>query len=163
MPPRIFTDYEAKVRKKIYNKWHKKTHPEMVAERVRRFKEKHPHYARDYNKRDPERTIRHRRATLARLREKLFSIYGSFCVCCNEIDKRFLTLDHIQGDGSQERKSNRSSDSIYRSAIKNIDKQRYQILCHNCNFAKHVYKICPHQQTETIIDQYINSQKNKDG
>src|SRR5437762_3201099 len=43
------------------------------------------------------------RAAKARLRAKLFVVYGSECVCCGFQDKRALTLDHVRNNGSKER------------------------------------------------------------
>jgi len=58
---------------------------------------------------------------------------------------KFLTLDHINGDGSQHRKTIPAS-YFYRWVIKNDYPKTLQILCWNCNWAKGFYKICPHQE-----------------
>lgn len=62
--------------------------------------------------------------------------------CCNPtcavpggmIDYRALQIDHINGDGCEERKTLTSSD-IYRKIIKG-ETEGYQLLCANCNWIK---------------------------
>lgn len=63
-------------------------------------------------------------------------MYGGRCVCCGIDRPIFLALDHVQNDGNVER-SGGSNRSSYRRAVKEYRPDRYQILCHNCNFAKH--------------------------
>lgn len=47
-----------------------------------------------------------------------------------------LSLDHIQGNGTEERKSKGSGDDFYRWLIKNNYPVAYQVLCANCNTIK---------------------------
>ena len=136
-------------------------------ERNKRYKEKHPERYKEqrlsWRKRNPDKVRKNQLASETRVKEKFLAIYGNICACCGEFDKRFLTLDHVNGGGTKVRKQNRSRLFCHRQALKLVDKQKYQTLCFNCNQAKHIYKECPHKQAETIIDQYIHSQKNKDG
>lgn len=60
---------------------------------------------------------------LTDIREQVITAFGGKCQCCGETDHRFLTLDHINGR-----------------------KDKFQILCFNCNCAKGIYGICPHQE-----------------
>lgn len=79
--------------------------------------------------------------------------YGGKCACCGESNVVFLTIDHIDGSGAKHRKKifgkARGGTDFYRW-LKNKDypKDNYQILCFNCNFAKHVLGKCPHQQNK---------------
>ncbi len=64
---------------------------------------------------------------------------GAKCVHCGyDKDIRALQLDHINGGGSKDRKSNRSTSKILRIHRDNLDslKDKYQVLCANCNFIK---------------------------
>lgn len=82
------------------------------------------------------------------LKIEIIKAYGGKCTCCNEENAIFLTIDHIFGDGAEERKqlNNISGAKFYRLLKRqNYPKDRYQILCFNCNFAKHVLGACPHQ------------------
>lgn len=81
------------------------------------------------------------------LRQKVFDILGNCCTCCGESIFEFLAIDHINGGGRQERLSVRRGSegwSMYILSQENI-KEKYQILCHNCNMAKGFYGTCPHK------------------
>ncbi len=98
---------------------------------------------------DAKRRINNRRLVL--------EAYGGKCACCQESEKLFLTIDHINEDGAEhreklagDRKKGRSygSNAFYRWLVKNdFPKDNFQLLCMNCNFGKHRNKgVCPHQQ-----------------
>lgn len=70
--------------------------------------------------------------------------YGSKCACCGENEIKFLAVDHINGDGSKHRIEIRNVN-IYYWLIRNNYPDGFQLLCHNCNYAKHFYKVCPHK------------------
>lgn len=91
-------------------------------------KTKTGHYHRDYQRMARARVIEH---------------YGGFCVCCGENTKEFLAIDHINNDGARHRKY--TTRNIATWIIKNNFPKKFQLLCHNCNFAKGIYKICPHK------------------
>lgn len=83
-----------------------------------------------------------------RLRQAAFDAYGTTCACCGEPDLRFLAIDHVDGDGASHRKliNASGSTSTYRWLAKNGYPPGFQPLCHNCNYAKHVYGTCPHKE-----------------
>ncbi len=83
-------------------------------------------------------------------KQEILQAYGGKCSCCGEQNSIFLTIDHIDGNGSQHRKSTGLSSPTGKSFYCWLKKQgypkdNYQILCFNCNFAKHVLGTCPHQ------------------
>ena len=79
------------------------------------------------------------------LRKQFFELYGGVCVCCGESDKRFLTLDHVNGNGKADRRK-RCQSAILGDAIANLDTDKYQILCYNCNLGRSANNgICPHK------------------
>lgn len=69
------------------------------------------------------------------------------CACCGERRIEFLVVDHIEGGGSQHRKSigGATGSAFYYWLISNKYPNGYQILCHNCNFAKS-HGGCPHSR-----------------
>lgn len=88
------------------------------------------------------------------LRDQVIGQYGNRCVCCGETGKLFLTLDHVENNGSQMRKGDHgvTSSGLYRWAIKNGYPKSLQVLCMNCNFGKaRNGGICPHQEGSTTI------------
>lgn len=86
------------------------------------------------------------------LKQKVIDEYGGKCTCCGEDNSIFLSIDHIDDSGSKHRKSlslcNPTGNTFYRWLRKQgYPKENYQLLCFNCNFAKHVLGKCPHQTT----------------
>lgn len=70
------------------------------------------------------------------------------CACCGENTYDFLTVDHVNNNGTKERKeSGGGGHHNYRRIIKLNFPEGYQILCFNCNCgrAKTKDKICPHK------------------
>jgi hypothetical protein len=91
------------------------------------------------------RNIAYRR----RLRRETLAAYGGQCACCGEHREEFLALDHVNGGGSKERKNlaNNTPSGIYRIARDaGYPKDRYRVLCHNCNNAIGWYGYCPHER-----------------
>lgn len=93
------------------------------------------------------------KASLEKLRHEILLAYGHQCVCCGEVEEAFLTLDHTQNDGAAHRRSfhgtQRTSAYVWREARRlGFPRDRFQLLCWNCNWAKHARGICPHQTHE---------------
>lgn len=79
------------------------------------------------------------------IKKKVISYYGSKCVCCGESNIIFLVIDHIEGGGTEHRKKETGwGTQFYYWLIKNNYPEGFQVLCHNCNFAKRL-GICPHK------------------
>lgn len=66
------------------------------------------------------------------------------CACCGESIYEFLTIDHIDNNGSQHRKEIGRSD-ITSWIFENDFPPGFQILCWNCNCAKGIHDSCPHE------------------
>lgn len=61
------------------------------------------------------------------------------CANCGIKGLEFLTIDHIDGKGKQHRKKiKKMGDNFYKWLIKNDYPKPYQVLCWNCNHAKHL-------------------------
>lgn len=59
----------------------------------------------------------------------------------------FLTIDHIHGGGRRERETTLRGLKFYRWLIaNNFPRDRYRLLCMNCNFSHGKYGYCPHQR-----------------
>lgn len=80
------------------------------------------------------------------LKTEVLSHYGSVCVCCGESILVFLVIDHINGGGTKQRKDGLpGGSSLYRYLKNNNYPLGYQVLCHNCNWAKYSIGKCPHK------------------
>jgi len=84
-----------------------------------------------------------------KIKTEIFQKYGYKCNCCGEAQKEFLTIDHIDGNGGELRKSGKHSrgNTFYKWIIENNFPDSLQILCRNCNWAKWYsgVNICPHK------------------
>ena len=116
-------------------------------------KEKFAVRNREYSKREYERskkakTIYHRNMRIQTWK-LLFEHYGTVCACCGEANPIFLTLDHINNDGAEHRKSmgGRSGYNLHRQVVANNFPSGFQILCYNCNCGRARNNgICPHNK-----------------
>lgn len=74
-----------------------------------------------------------------------------YCQCpkCNETNIKFLTIDHINNNGAEERRKlgyRGNGIAFYRWLKKHNYPEGYQVLCMNCNFGRQRNNgVCPHQ------------------
>ncbi len=103
-----------------------------------------------YYERHRETMMKQSKARRDKYRAEMIEAYGGQCVCCGESEPAFLTVDHIHNDGAEHRKRKRGAGSGFSLAIElkkqGWPKDRYQLLCMNCNMAKGNLGVCPHQQ-----------------
>jgi hypothetical protein len=112
---------------------------------------------------DGTKTVQRKRATKA----ETMAAYGGVCACCGEDRLIFLSIDHINGDGAAERERlwgakgrQRGGRGMYQYLKNNgfPDKDRYQVLCYNCNMAKRTDLTCPcsaHTYTPELPGQLV--------
>lgn len=105
-----------------------------------------------------------------RLKARVFAAYGPICICCKENELKFLTLDHVAGNGNQHRKEARLfGDTFYRWVIKSGFPRSLQVLCYNCNCGRYRNEgTCPHetnrgaQGTRIVSNDHIDTTANED-
>lgn len=113
----------------------------------------------NYRQRHPDRLREQKRRYRLRVVHETFAAYGGpICVCCGETEISFLTLDHINGDGAEHRRS------IGRARFYELlKKQGYpndkplQVLCWNCQWGRRKNTICPHEQKQRKVVPYTAS------
>lgn len=67
------------------------------------------------------------------------------CACCKETRLEFLSLDHIDGGGTQHRKTlGRGGTSFYLWLYRMNYPIGFRVLCYNCHFSMNYYGYCPH-------------------
>ena len=81
-------DYYCKDCRALYAKKYYNEHKEHMAEITRNYRDK--------------------------ARQELYEAYGGKCECCGETRIEFFTIDHINGNGAQERKAGRMLDGVYK-------------------------------------------------
>jgi hypothetical protein len=72
--------------------------------------------------------------------------YGGKCVCCGEMAIEFLSIDHVNNDGAEHRKTVLGQGRIYPWLVQQGFPSGFQVLCMNCNTAKGFYGECPHER-----------------
>ena len=80
------------------------------------------------------------------MRLRIFEAYGNACACCGETTLEFLTIDHVNNDGAEHRRTIGRGDYMMRDIIKREFPPDFQLLCWNCNGAKGAYGVCPHER-----------------
>ena len=112
-----------------------------------KFRTKHAERNSKYYYRNQEKVKARNLERLRKARVKVWEHYGDKCQCCGETERAFFALDHINNDGGKQRKGNGLTGyHFYAWVVKNNFPDDLQILCHNCNHAKHFQDICPHQK-----------------
>jgi len=109
-----------------------------------KYNEKSRNYQRRKWKERPEMARKYQNEYRQKVRENLVMAYGGKCVCCGETEMKFLALDHINNDGSKQRKKIGTGIQMYLYIKRNMPND-IQVLCHNCNLAKSYYGKCPHE------------------
>lgn len=91
--------------------------------------------------RKPEYLAR-RTAEIAATRREVIIGYGGRCECCGNAFMPHLTLDHVNGDGAARRREERIGTTLrrLRKMLRETGQRdsRFQVLCWNCNLAKHL-------------------------
>lgn len=112
------------------------------------------------DKSDEYKSFLRKKRRQLKLKEEVFKNYGTSCYCCNESNFAFLTLDHIFNDGKKDRK-NFIGHAFYNYLKENNypNKDRLRIACMNCNAARGLFKICPHEKARIIKNFQIKANK----
>lgn len=129
-------DYKEKRRQAV--ELYRKRHPQRVLEQQRKYEKK--------RKRNKEADRLSFKKLYHKRRRKIIKYYGDVCICCGEDNYKFLTLDHIDGNGNEHRRKVGSGMGMLRWIIQNDYPPIFQVLCWNCNSAKGVYGECPHEE-----------------
>lgn len=76
---------------------------------------------------------------ILKLRIEVLTHYGNGkceCINCGFSDMRALQLDHIHGDGAEDRHNGLGGIQLYKKLRRDNYPEGYQTLCANCNWIK---------------------------
>lgn len=138
---------ECKARGRNYHKSHREEEKIFSKKWYLENKEKKDAYHRDWKKKNPEKVKLYQKHSLIKAKNLLFELLGH--KCSNPFNKnhgdfltdpRCLQIDHVHGNGVQERKKRKHSSGYYRGILKEVraGSKDYQLLCANCNWIKRV-------------------------
>lgn len=105
-------------------------------------------YRTAYRAADPRGFNESVKRSKAKLKSEVITAYGEKCTCCGESEPRFLTVDHINGRGTEDK---HCGESLYRELRRSgFPKDNFQILCWNCNSTKGIFGACPHTRISLV-------------
>lgn len=119
--------------------------PDKHRARTQRYREMNPEKVLTYN-------ARWRRKFFGVLRAEMIAAYGGRCACCGEAEPIFLDLDHVHNDGKRDRaiRGNGQRLIVWLKA-NGWPRDRYQLLCSNCNQGKARNDgVCPHKSRRHV-------------
>ena len=101
--------------------------------------------SKNYERANQERRQRLQNGYYKGNRLKVLLMYGGKCACCGETEPLFLDIDHVEGGGTQHRKTMTPS-TFYRWLLQEY-RAGIQILCCNCNCGRwRNGGECPHRK-----------------
>ena len=83
-----------------------------------------------------------------RRREETIEKLGGRCACCDENRFEFLAIDHIHGGGNKHHKRRPGGGVLIDIKREGYPRDKYRVLCYNCNNALGIYGFCPHRKKE---------------
>jgi len=143
-----------------------------TTEKGKEYRRRHAEYAKEWRARNREKFLETQRRCYHKARFEALQRYSSKapkCACCGESELAFLCLDHVNGDGAEHRrkigmaqgtaaqvhnqgqKVNVGGNGLPYWLKKNNWPEGFQVLCYNCNSAKRVDGICPHQKNKLTL------------
>jgi hypothetical protein len=131
-----------KLKVKQYQKEYRLKNKEKEAQRVKKWilnnPEKHTQYNKEYNLKHREKHhVQMSKIVKTRKQTVLSLCGGAICRHCGATNINFLCLDHINNDGTLDRKKHGAGHNMYRAIINGkIDTKKMQVLCYNCNQKK---------------------------
>lgn len=113
----------------------------------------------DWNSKHPDWRKQRQFRVSQKAKDAAYKAYGGYiCACCGETEPIFLTIDHINNDGNKHREKI-GSQVIYYWLRDQGYPSGFQILCWNCNRAKHYNGgVCIHQDLKIVdlVGKYAN-------
>ena len=129
--------WTAEEKRENQRRW-RAANPEKQAQYKRTSRERRPEQNREINRRGQQK--RKMRVLIA---------YGGptpACVCCGTTYEPHLSIDHINEDGAEHRRSIGGGGALYPWLVKHGFPPGFQVMCFNCNWAKHHHGTCSCQE-----------------
>jgi hypothetical protein len=95
-------------------------------------------YHKQWHKDNPSKVRSYSRTTHRNVRQRVLELLGAKCIKCGFDDPRALTIDHVNGDGHQDRKQFSNTQICQNILQGRVDRSNYQILYENHNRIKQI-------------------------
>ncbi len=114
-------------------------------------------YRKTYCRNNKAKVADSKHRSWAKTKNTVFGNYGGYiCACCGETIRIFLTIDHINNDGAEHRRTIGGIGRFYRWLLKNGCPKGFQVMCRNCNWAKYANKgLCPHKDMTNAMPKKV--------
>lgn len=120
-----------------------------MSERYQKYGKQILEYTKSYRLKNKVRVDGWAKWNRRRLRKEVIEAYGGECECCGEKEWKFLTLDHPDGKGQEDRAKHIMKVGQIYAWVKSqgFPKGYYRLLCMNCNWIRR-YDTCPHEDAK---------------
>lgn len=133
---------ENRDKQREYGRQYRERNRALLCERARAYKAANPEKVKANRLKNRERQAGRGTVAYRKLRSEVLNQYGGRCVCCDESNECFLSIDHTRNDGAKHRRGKSpdyhgSGVSIYRWLKQHkYPAEGFQVLCYNCNCSK---------------------------
>lgn len=107
---------------------------------------------REWRLKNKDEFNKHRKEEHRQVKLEVLQYYSGgdpHCACCSCDVIEFLSIDHINGGGNQDRqKRKRKYQTTYEYLKGEGFPLGFRVLCYNCNLAIGFYGYCPHQKAK---------------
>ena len=122
--------------------------PKHILEATKRWQARNPEYvkaasrkwiesgrSKKYYHANREKLLARNARLVEEMRINAINLYGGKCIVCKEKDIDCLAIDHINNDGYKDKIR---AYGFWKRLVVENDPHKYQVLCHNHNWKKHL-------------------------
>ena len=109
-------------------------------ERYHKNLERNRAYGRDYHFKNSVAISTRNKLRIKNERSEIYRLEDDKCKCCGETDPIYFQIDHVNNDGCVSRRTKKGARKSKRVTLETYlaNPKNYQLLCANCNTAKHL-------------------------
>jgi hypothetical protein len=156
---RLYPQARADRNKKLYGQARSPKEQERAREiNVARSTANKKLYGTAHDPKQSERDTLRKRDIRRAIKKEALSVYGGKCECCGEARPEMLNVDHIYGGGLRQRKElglGSGADFYLWLKKQGWPKDKYRLMCWNCNNTLGHYGYCPHKGRPVAVNANI--------
>lgn len=118
---------------------HKDKYVKYAKKHYLKHKEKYNKQSREWHQKNKTRMNEFGRKHRRKRKVEILEHYGGVqCFICGVDDIEVLTLDHVAGGGTKQRRKFKDGHATYRWIINNNYPDGFRVLCRNCNWKEYL-------------------------